>query len=425
MGSVIRNSITKLLLLALATAISLFVMQLIHVAKASAYDNGRLIDNTVFLDAKSMSAGQIQSFLVSKGSGLANMNFVLQCYGSDSQERAWYTAAGATCDTPIPASHIIYYAAQIYGINPKVVLATMQKEQSLTTAPNPASWQLNQAMGYACPTSGNCEGTSSFPYQIDSGTWALRWHYERANGNLTWWRTSTSWTCGTEKKYYKPNLYPGQNVRFYDEADRHYTTFHMYSAATSALYCYTPHAYNNFPGCIPVWGVSYTSERPVVGNVGNCYSGSYNFVYWFEVWFGSTLEDTPGAIYRLYNKNTNNHLYTTSVSERDRAASQYNFQKEGVAFIRCQAGGKDIYRLYNARNGRHLFTASASERDKANSQTNFKYEGVAFKACGSKEVYRLYSAREQKHFYTTSVSERNKLVNNTSFVYEGVVFTVN
>src|SRR5690606_27307849 len=146
---------------------------------------------------------------------LKNMNFVLQCYGPDSKERQWYTAAGATCDTPIPASHIIYYAAQIYGVSPKAILATLQKEQSLITTPNPTSWQINQAMGDACPTSGSCGGNSTLPYQIDSGVWALRYDYERARGNMTWWRTSARWTCGTEKSLYKPTLYPAQNVRFY------------------------------------------------------------------------------------------------------------------------------------------------------------------------------------------------------------------
>lgn len=244
------------------------------------YDGGRLIDNYVFLDANSMSRSRIQSFLEARNSGLASLEYELMCYGAGSTERQLYESAGAQCDTEIPASHIIYYASQVYGVNPRVILATLQKEQSLVTATNPTSWQLNQAMGYACPTSGNCEGTSSFPYQIDSGTWALRWHYERANGNNSWWRQSSSWTCGTEKKYYKPNLYPGKNVRFYDENDVHYRTHYIENAATSAFYCYTPHAYNNPDG---LYG------RSPYGTTGMYYSGSYNFVYWFEEWFGTTF----------------------------------------------------------------------------------------------------------------------------------------
>lgn len=244
----------------------------------AAYTGNNIIDNAVFLDSRSMTAAEIQAFLVSKNSGIANSSFLLNCYAADSKERQWYTAVGAPCDQNVPASSIIYYAAQIYGINPKVVLATLQKEQSLVTTPNPTDWQINQAMGYGCPTTGGC-GASTFFYQIDNGTWVLRYHYERAQGNMAWWTTSTSWTCGTEKNFYKPNLYPSQNVSFYDEDGVLYRTYYIENAATSSLYCYTPHAYNNPLG---LYG------RAPYGTVGRYYSGSYNFVNFFELWFGST-----------------------------------------------------------------------------------------------------------------------------------------
>ncbi len=256
------------------------LMPLLSINKASAaYDGGKLVDNRIFLNAASLSIQDIQNFLVSKGSGLASRNFILNCYAQDSKERQWYTAAGAPCDQNVPASKIIYYAAQIYGINPQVILATLQKEQSLITSPNPTEWQINQAMGYACPTTGGC-GSSDFFYQIDSGVWVLRYHYERARGNMTWWNTSTTWTCGTEKNFYKPNLYPGQDVRFYDEDGVLYRTHRIENAATSSMYCYTPHTYNNPQG---LYG------RPPYGTVGRYYSGSYNFVFFFEQWFGPTI----------------------------------------------------------------------------------------------------------------------------------------
>jgi hypothetical protein len=241
------------------------------------YDGANIIDNGFFLNAQAMGIAEIQNFLVSKGSGLANRGFVLDCYGPSSQERQWYTAAGAPCDQTVPAADIIYYASQIYGINPRVVLATLQKEQSLVTSPNPTDWQINQAMGYGCPTTGGC-GASNFFYQIDSGVWVLRYHYERANGNNTWWNNG-GYTCGTPKNFYNPGLWPGTNVTFYDEDGVAYRTYLIANAATASLYCYTPHAYNNPQG---LYGL------PVFGNVGRYYTGSYNFVYWYEQWFGGT-----------------------------------------------------------------------------------------------------------------------------------------
>jgi hypothetical protein len=277
---ILRISPLNLLTLSLASALVILAAQVLVPNKAeAAYDGGRLIDDSVFLDAGSMSKESIQSFLSSRGAGLASMNFPMDCDAAGQQAKQAYLSIGAPCGNQnVPASHLIYYSSQIYGLNPKVILATMQKEQSLTTAPNPTSWQLSQAMGYGCPTSGSCSSSSNFFYQIDNGTWVLRFHYERARGNMTWWYTSTSWTCGTEKQYYKPNLYPKQNVDFYDQNNVYYRTHYIFNAATSAMYCYTPHAYNNPQG---LYG------RPPFGSTGMYYSGSYNFVYFFELWFGS------------------------------------------------------------------------------------------------------------------------------------------
>jgi hypothetical protein len=319
-----------MLVLVLSATLVLITKQTAH----ADYQGGRLIDDNIFLNARAMSSVQgVQNFLVARGGGLANRSFLLNCYAGDSPERQWYTAVGAPCDQTVPASTIIYFAAQVYGINPQVILATLQKEQGLITAQNPTDWQLNQAMGYGCPTSGGC-GSSTFFYQVDNGTWALRFHFERARGNNNWWRPTTSWTCGTSKKYYKPNLYPGQNVSFYDEADRLYRTYFIDNAATSSMYCYTPHTYNNFIGCIPSWGVSYDSSKPTVGNVGNCYSGSYNFVVSFERWFGPTnglliRTNEDGRVYVMGNNNT----YYYIVDSNQLRALGYGLNSLNIVFV--------------------------------------------------------------------------------------------
>lgn len=287
----------KFLLLSLASLLLALVFQLSLNSKASAaYEPGRLIDNAVFLDAQSMSATQLQNFLVSQGAGLANMSFLLDCDLAGSQAKQMYLSLGAPCGQQVPASHIIYYSAQVYGLSPKVILATMQKEQSVVTAPNPASWQINQAMGYGCPTSGSCESNSSFFYQIDNGSWALRFHYERARGNNSWWFQGSSWVCGSSKPlYYTPNLYPGQTVTFHDPYNGSgiaYAGIYIQNAATSALYCYTPHTFNNHtnsPHPNELKGSSRCyPQHPPMGSVGRCYTGSYNFVLFFELWFDST-----------------------------------------------------------------------------------------------------------------------------------------
>lgn len=254
-------------------------------ATVKAYNGAYLIDDAVFLDSRSMSRSEIQAFLNNRNSGLRNMSFTFDCYGSNSREREWYSAIGAPCDRRTSAADIIYYVSRIYGINPRVVMATMQKEQSIITAANPTQWQLDWAMGYGCPTENGCANgdfAQGFFRQLDHGAWVLRWHYERASGNNTWWRASNGWTCdrtGQPIRFYAPSLFPRQNVRFYDQNGVRYRTYFIENAATSSMYCYTPHTYNNPRG---------EHGRAAYGSRGMYYSGSYNFVLFFQNWWGSS-----------------------------------------------------------------------------------------------------------------------------------------
>jgi hypothetical protein len=222
---------------------------------SAAYIEHNLIEDGKFLDAASMNEGQIQSFLDSRGGFIAR-----------------YTPWSDRDNAQVPAARIIYEAAQDYGISPKVLLATMQKEQSLVTAKNPTESQLNFAMGYGCPDSTGC-GTSykGFYSQLDNASWQLRYNFERARGNNTWWRNSSSYACGGNTRYYSTGLYAGRYVTFYDEVGYGYKSFTINNGATASLYCYTPHAYP--------------------GHSGKYYSGSYNFVVKYEEWFGSTQPD--------------------------------------------------------------------------------------------------------------------------------------
>lgn len=309
---------------------------------------GDIIDNAVLLNATSMGAGQtginaIQSFLSSKGSFLASYNPYLDCSVailSNQQTIDAYKAVGAPCNTNVSAAAMIYYASQVYGVNPQVVLATMQKEQSIITAPTLDQYKINYAMGYGCPDSGGCSTSpnSNFLWQIDNGTYILRKNYESAQGNLSWWWPVSSYVCGTPHNYYKPSLNPGTTTTFYDDSGVAYATYTIANAATSSMYCYTPHAYNNPTGAY---------GNPQYGTVGSYYSGSYNFVHYFTTWFGSTYAFVSNGInyspvfdpvYYLANNpdvatacNNNqicsfNHFITYGMIEGRQASANFNVQ---------------------------------------------------------------------------------------------------
>lgn len=276
------NTLLGLCLL-LVTAIVVFPKH------AAAYTNSPLISDSNFLNASTMNPDQIQTFLTTKGSALAGM-YVTE--SSATETLSYYPHYNQS----VRVSQAIYDAAQVYGINPQVIMATMQKEQSLITDPAPSSSQLRFAMGYGCPDSAGCNDTAAgLFYQIDNGTWDLRFLRERANGNNTWWRASIAYPCAnaptTPIKYYSAGLFPGNNVTFSDDNGTPYATFVISNPATASMYCYTPHAYNNPNGLF---------GNPVYGTTGLYYSGSYNFVTAYQNWFGPltavSVTGSPGSV---------------------------------------------------------------------------------------------------------------------------------
>lgn len=211
-----------------------------------------------------MNASQIQAFLSAEGSGLAGYSDVEAC---DSTIAPYYSH----CGQAISAAQIIFDASQAYGMSPRTILATLEKEESLVTDPTPSASQINCAMGY-----NSCGGYVGFFTQVDNGTWILRYNYEGAAGHATWlsWHPGGNYPCANAQPgFYSAGLYPGNTVTFANSGGSPRTVT-IANAATASLYCYTP----------------YVGPYSQTG-----YSGSYNFVYYFQLWFGATQTSTPYA----------------------------------------------------------------------------------------------------------------------------------
>lgn len=249
-------------------------------ANAIGYNPGYLISQHNFTNKSSMSAGDIQRFLESKNSGLATYRDRVNCSSNYDYMKKYYN-----CGQRNSAARIIKDAAQAYGISPRVILATLQKEQSLVTTPNPVSWQLDSAMGYGCPDSTGCSGFVGFFNQVDWGTWQLRANMETMGGNT--YMGVSNYPCGGATRYYSTGLYPGRRVTFKDNNGVGFRTIKIVNAATASLYCYTPHTFNNPRGLynLPRWG-----------NKGQYFSGSYNFVTHYKRWWGSTVSRWAASI---------------------------------------------------------------------------------------------------------------------------------
>lgn len=191
-----------------------------------------IISDEELVDYNSMSLSQIQKFLENKGGALA-----------------WYFTTDTDGITRT-AAEIIWRVAKTYKINPKVILVTLQKEQSLVTDPSPLPVQYDWATGY-----GVCDGCSlsdpniqkykGFANQVDSTAGWKRWFLENALV-LTWLKK------------------PGQTYLI----DNYQIT--PANLATASFYTYTPH-----------------------------YHGNYNFWKIWQSWFGKYYPD--GSILKELN----------------------------------------------------------------------------------------------------------------------------
>jgi hypothetical protein len=289
-----------LVALILAILIGPFVFGGQASAASAAYLQDELIDDSVFLDSNSMNANQIQAFLSSIGSSLATYTTV--------ETVSYYPNYNHT----VSAAELIFDAGEVYGLNPQAIMATLQKEESLITDPSPSSSQMNFAMGYGCADSTGCSKYAGFFNQVDNGTWQLRFNYERARGNNSYWNTSITYPCANPSHYYTPGLFPGNNVTFINDYGTAYDRFTIQNASTASLYCYTPHAYP--------------------GSSQEYYSGSYNFVVAFDNWFGSTLGSlvrSTGDPTLYYSDGVNKYLVGSM-----QMAAQYGY---GLSDVRTVA----------------------------------------------------------------------------------------
>ena len=131
---------------------------------------------------------------------------------------------------------------------------------------------------------------------------------------------------------------------------------------------------------------------------------------------GVNTEETPGAMYRMYNSHSGEHFYTASNVERS-VLQWIGWAYEGIAWIAPTSSNTPVYRLYNPNSGEHHYTTSAGERDVLLS-IGWNDEGIGWYSNDSKAtpMYRLYNPNAKgqyeagAHHYTRDLNEVNTLV---------------
>jgi hypothetical protein len=250
----------------------------VQAADASTFDPGYIISDQRFFDSGAMDEAAIQNFLRSRLPSCAQSNGAacLPNFTETTPTRAATTRcttyAGAANE---PASRIINKVAKACGINPQVLVVTLQKENGLVTngSPGPASYRT--AMGYGCPDTAACDSTY---YGFFNQVYSAASQFIRYGVNPTSWR----YHVGQVAVQFHPNAACGSTV------------VNIRNRATAALYNYTPYQPN----------AAAMANLYRTGDACSSY-GNRNFWAYFTDWFGSTtgpvnpfgdIDEMSGAI---------------------------------------------------------------------------------------------------------------------------------
>ena len=104
------------------------------------------------------------------------------------------------------------------------------------------------------------------------------------------------------------------------------------------------------------------------------------------------------------------------------ADSYYNYP--GVNYTKIP-----VYRLYNSQSGQHLYTKNTYEVSSLRTK-GWSNEGIVFydssncPMASTTPVYRLYNPNRGQHFFTNDFNESNYLM-NLGWNYEGEAFKFN
>ncbi|SDC05991.1 Uncharacterized conserved protein, contains LGFP repeats [Geodermatophilus telluris] len=245
-------------------------------ADLSQFRAGDIISDAIFFDGWSMPVPDVQRFLDQKGAACRTGTDGTPClrvYRQDTPDRA----ADAFCgfydgQAQETAAAIIGKVGQACGINPRVLLVTLQKEQSLVTnsgGSNLYARRYREAMGFACPDTAPCNPAyNGFFNQVYSAAHRFKEYAARPI-----------------------NYFPGRwnTVLYNPNRDCGSSSVFIYNQATAGLYTYTPYQPNA------------AALRAGYGTGDACSTyGNRNFFSYYTDWFGSTHEPGAAAISDAY-----------------------------------------------------------------------------------------------------------------------------
>ncbi len=242
-----------------------------NAADVKRFDPGLIISDSVFFDFGTMTVAEIQRFLESKvpvcddndGGPKCLRNYISDTVDKVGEDGRCKPFVGKTQQT---AAQIIYEVSRACGINPRVLLVKLQKEQGLIQSKDPTAYMYKAAMGYGCPDS-----DPAICGKVYVGLFNQLYH---AAGQLNWYDDPRSSFVQNKKlplgKVSKVLLNPTSSCGTKEVLIK--------SNATRALYFYTPYTPND------------AALKNLYGSGDSCSAyGNRNFWRFFTDWFGDPV----------------------------------------------------------------------------------------------------------------------------------------
>jgi len=215
-------------------------------ALAITFNPNFIISDEEMLDRESMSLIEIENFLKSKN-GYISKNSFKNADGiyKTAAEIIYEAANNFDCDnvniSSNPTREEKLKKCKIVGVNPRLLIVLLQKEQSLIDTVSPTKRQLDWALGYGCPDGGGCNPRwEGFGKQINSAS--LQFYDYMKNPQNYSYKAGGTYTV--------------------TNSGRGPLTINPQNQATAALYNYTPHVYYGNFNFFKLWMKYFTRSYP-------------------------------------------------------------------------------------------------------------------------------------------------------------------
>jgi hypothetical protein len=258
-------------------------------AISGGYQSGRIMDDSLFYAANTLSVDAIQLFLNSKvptcdtnhartssandsGAPYICLKSFVQNIGAKAADQ--YCPGSISAADNMSTAQILYEVSRACEVSVKVLLVLLQKEQSLITDTWPWTVQYTKATGYGCPD-------SSLPTNVDANQNGCYDEYEGFYNQIYYGARQYQRYVKQSSSF---NYRVGQTSYVSYQANRPDcggTNITMQTKATAALYNYTPYQPN----------VAALNNLYGTGDQCSAY-GNRNFWRLYNDWFGPTTSDS-------------------------------------------------------------------------------------------------------------------------------------